>query len=146
MNAELELKVRDEVEALHVFFTGWIHGELSIDAFEADFVPRFDPEFLLVQPSGNLVPLDELLSAARGTHASNPEFRIAIRNVKVRRAFGNHVLATYEEWQRNAVAPKPPNNARMASIIFKQTDRLEWFHCHETWLPDAIASAGPYNF
>jgi hypothetical protein len=77
---------------------------------------------------------------------TNPTFRIAIRNVTVRRVLGGEVLATYEEWQRNALASTPPENARIATVLFKNSDSLEWLHIHETKMPEEVAAAGPYDF
>ena len=80
MNTTLESKVRDEIEALHDFFVGWFSGALPANAFKADFLDRFDREFLLIPPAGNLLKLDEFKGAVQQSHGSNPDFRIAIRN------------------------------------------------------------------
>ncbi len=146
MNSTLESKVRNEVEALHRFFVGWFSGALPINSFEPEFLARFDRDFLLIPPAGALLTLGELQTALQRSHASNPDFRIAIRNVKVHRVLDNHILATYEEWQRNALASKPPDNARITTVIFSQAQSLQWLHVHEIWLPESIASAGPYDF
>jgi hypothetical protein len=146
MSTELELVVRDEVEALHVFFVGWFSGMLPADAFETEFLGQFDEEFILIPPAGTLLSLADFQSAVRRSHGTNPDFRIAIRNVKVRRVMDDHVLATYEEWQRNALASTPPDNARIVTVIFRKALPLKWVHVHETRLPESIASAGPYDF
>jgi hypothetical protein len=90
--------------------------------------------------------LDQLSERVRSAHASNAEFRVAIRNVTVRRQHGGHLLATYEEWQRNALASTPPDNGRIPTVRFRDVRPLEWLHIHETWLPDSVARAGPYDF
>lgn len=138
--------VRQEVQALHEFFVGWFAGTLAHSDFEAAFLARFDPAFLLVAPGGALMTLDDLAASVRRGYASNPGFRIAIRNVRIRQLFDRHILATYEEWQRNALASTPPENARIASVLLRKAEPLQWLHIHETWLPDAVASAGPYDF
>ena len=59
------------------------------------------------------------------------------------------MLATYEEWQRNALASTPPDNGRVATVLFEDDraeDRLRWLHIHETWLPEEVMAAGPYDF
>ena len=142
----LEERVRCEIESLHEFFMRWFSGAIEAGAFEAGFLRRFDPEFLLVPPAGGLLTLAELSEGVRSARATNPHFRIAIRNVTVRRRFEGHVLATYEEWQRNAIASKPLENARVATALFEDAEPLVWLHIHETWLPEAVASAGPYDF
>ena len=144
--ADVESVVRAEIEALHEFFVGWFSGALAADAFEAGFSARFDPQFLLVPPAGTLRSLPQLTESVRARHATNPEFRIAIRNVKLRRRLDGHLLATYEEWQCNALASRPPENARIATVLFRDVRPLRWLHIHETWLPEAIARAGPYDF
>ena len=134
------------MEALHTFFVGWFSGSLPEHEFEAGFLNRFDPDFLLIPPAGTLLTLDELAAGVRRAHATNPEFRIAIRNVTVRRMLDGHILATYEEWQRNALASKPPENARLATVLFENTEPLRWLHIHETWMPASVAAKGPYDF
>lgn len=149
MTRDIESAVRDEIEALHEFFVGWFSGVLSKDVFESRFLDRFDSEFLLVPPAGRLLGLDDLAAGVRENYATNSDFRIAIRNVKVRREFDGKVLATYEEWQRNALASTPPDNGRIASVLFSDNGAaapIRWLHIHETWLPEAIMTAGPYDF
>lgn len=146
LNDSLESEVRHEVEALHNFFVGWFSGSLPVNAFETQFLSRLDRDFALIPPAGTLLTLNDFQTALRRNHGTNPDFRIAIRNVKVHRVLNGHILATYEEWQRNALASKPPDNARIASVIFDWSQPLRWLHVHETWLPEPVASAGPYDF
>ena len=127
--------VREEVEALHRFFVDWFTGAVAADTFEAGFLARLDPDFVLIPPAGEVLTLELLAGAVRERHASNPDFRIAIRNVRVRRVWDSTVLATYEEWQRNALATTPPDNARVASVLFRAGEPLCWLHVHETRMP-----------
>lgn len=143
---ELLDAVREEIEALHEFFVGWFSGALPETAFEDGFLRRFDPAFILIPPAGTLLGIADLAASVRSAHATNPPFRIAIRNVTLRRTFDQHVLATYEEWQRHALASKPPENARLATVLFRRSEPLTWLHIHETWMPAAVAAAGPYDF
>lgn len=145
-DTRLQEVVRDEIEALHRFFVGWFSGSLAASEFDAGFLQRFDPGFRLVPPAGTLLGLDDLAGSVRSAHASNPEFRIAIRNVEVRLTSSEHVIATYEEWQRNALASTPPDNGRVATVVFANARPLRWLHVHETWLPEPVATAGPYDF
>lgn len=64
----------------------------------------------------------------------------------MRRAFPGYVLATYEEWQRNAIASKPADNGRIATALFRAREQLRWIHVHETWLPRDVMAAGPFDF
>jgi len=146
MTGAVEACVRAEVEALHAFFVGWFSGALPTERFEPDFLARFDPAFLLIPPAGSLLTLEQLAESVRRGHGTNADFRIAIRNVRVRRQTGHTIIATYEEWQRNALASTPPDNARIATVIFEDARPLRWLHVHETSMPEAVAAAGPYDF
>lgn len=141
-----EAAIRQEIETLHEFFVGWFSGALRESVFDTQFTPRFDPEFVLIPPSGELLTLAQLSSGLRATYGRNPDFRIAIRNVQLRRVAASHLLATYEEWQRHALASTPPDNARLATVLFDRSDGLHWLHVHETWLPAEQMAAGPYDF
>jgi len=146
--SDLHEVVKAEIEALHGFFVGWFGGSLPSDAgtFDANFAARFDEEFILIPPAGITQRCEDFFPQVRSAHASNPSFRIAIRNVQVRREERGLVLATYEEWQRNALASTPPDNGRVASVLFRRAEGLRWLHVHETWLPEEVMRAGPYDF
>lgn len=146
MSANTESAVRTEVEALHEFFVGWFSGALSASVFDTEFLPRFSPDFHLVPPAGTLMNFEQLTEAIRSAHDTNPEFLIAIRNVTIRAQFDGHILATYEEWQRNALASQPRDNGRIATVVLRDTRPLQWLHVHETWLPQDIMEAGRYDF
>ncbi len=138
--------VKTEIEALHEFFVAWFTGKISEQDFDTNFLHRFDSEFLLIPPAGVILSLQDIATSIREGYNSNPNFRIAIRNVQVRRVFSGYILATYEEWQRNALASTPPDNARLATVLFTDTRPLRWLHIHETWMPKDVAEAGPYDF
>jgi hypothetical protein len=138
--------VKKEIEALHEFFVGWFSGELDESEFDAGFLARFDPDFHLIPPAGIVLDRDGIAAGIREGYATNPGFRIAIRNVRILRRFDGHTLAMYEEWQRNALASEPPENARLATVLFSDTQPLQWLHVHETWMPDEVMAAGPYDF
>ncbi len=151
-------RVRTEIERLHAFLVGWFTGALPESAFGPDFLDRFHPDLVLIPPSGNTLSVDQFSSGTRSAHGSNPDFRVAIRNVRVlscceQAGPGSLIIATYEEWQRNALATEPPNNGRAATVVFEQrlagdgeSEPLRWLHIHETGLPKAISDAGPYDF
>jgi hypothetical protein len=56
---------------------------------------------------------------------------------------GGLVLATYEEWQRQADGS---GSGRLSSVVFRQQpgtpNGLLWLHVHETWLPQAVQRRG----
>lgn len=142
----VEAAARAEIESLHEFFVGWFSGTLPDEAFESNFLPRFSEDVVFIPPAGFQFGFDELATAVRERYASNPEFRIAIRNVRVHQETPELVIATYEEWQRNALASSPPDNGRVATVVFKKGERLRWLHIHETWVPPEQMAAGPYDF
>ena len=146
LNSALEARVRAEIEALHHFFVGWFTGVLDEQAFQPGFLDRFDPGFLLIPPAGVVLRLGDLATQIRQAHGSNPKFRIAIRNVRLRRHNDGQVLATYEEWQRNALASIPLDNGRIATVWFDRSEPLRWLHVHETWMPSVQMQAGPFDF
>jgi hypothetical protein len=150
--SELADQVRAEIEAMHEFFVGWFTGKLANDddVFQRGFARRFDPAFVLIPPAGNLLPLAGLTKSIRSAHDSNREFRIAIRDVVLRRELRDVVVVTYQEWQRNAKASTPANNGRISTALLRPEavapGGFAWLHIHECWLPPAIMQAGPYEF
>lgn len=146
MNNRVLNEVRNEVESLHEFFCDWFTGQLPEEEFERQFLSRFSSDLVFIPPAGNLLGLDDLSASVRAGYASNPDFRIQIRNVTVCREFDGHLIATYEEWQRNALASKPANNGRIASVVFTKGQSLKWLHIHETWLPKENMDADSYDF
>lgn len=135
MSNPINKRVRNEIEALHEFFVGWFTGALPERAFEETFLLRFAPDLVFIPPAGRLLGLADLSAAIRAGYASNPEFRIQIRNVQDRRTVDGYVLATYEEWQRNALASIPADNGRIATVLFSVSEQLRWCHIHETSVP-----------
>lgn len=146
MNALIQEQVRIEVEDLHAFFCLWFAGKLPKTDFGSKFSSRFAEDLVFIPPVGKLLGLEELSTLIYKGYASNPEFRIQIREVSIEKVFGDYYLATYEEWQRNALASTPPDNGRIATVVFKSGDPLQWVHIHETWLPETIIATGDYNF
>jgi len=138
--------VRIEIESLHDFFVGWFTGRLGKSAFETGLRCRLSEDFVLIPPGGQRLSLNQLSSNLQGAHGSNPDFKIEIREVQILRVFDGHVLATYEEWQRNALASEPADNGRVSTVLFRNEKSLTWLHVHETWLPKSIMEAGPYDF
>ncbi len=137
----LARQVKAEIEALHRFFVEWIHGSVAADddSFQRGFARRFDPGFVLIGPDGALVPLARLTKGIHAAHGSNPDFAIEIRDVVLRRDLGEHVVVTYEEWQRGARHAATPDNARISTALLRR-DRVApggfaWLHLHECALP-----------
>lgn len=146
--------VSREVIDFHRLFEAWFGGrcENSDVYFKTHLRNRLAPDFRIVMPAGRILRGAALLADMRQAHGTNLQFRINIRNIEVRSLGedGKLILATYEEWQKNALNSKPPNNARIASALLKRDDAapngLIWLHVHETWLPGAEVSAVPFDF
>ena len=138
--------VQAEIESLHEFFCHWFGGTTPESVFESEFLTRFAEDLVFIPPAGRCLGLGDLSESVKAGYASNPNFRVQIRNVKIRRQFGEYVLATYEEWQRNALASTPPNNGRLATVLFHAGSHLSWLHIHETWLPRDVMDADLYEF
>lgn len=142
--------VRTELEALHAFFVRWFGGDVPAtdDVFAEGLVDRLDPTFVIVQPAGQLMSKADIERGIRAGYGKSPGFRIAIRNVVVQRELADILVVTYEEWQRNAQASEPPDNGRAATVLFRREadGTLRWLHVHETWLPEKVMQAGPYDF
>ncbi len=148
MNRTAVADVREEIEALHRFFVAWFAGRCARDdeTVERELLQRLDERFVLIQPGGALRSRADFSSGLRSAHGTNPDFRIAIRDVQIRHSWNRHLLATYEEWQRNARASTPPDNGRLSTVLFEVADGFKWLHVHETWLPETVMRAGPYDF
>ena len=146
MTEDMERDVREEVERIHRFFVDWFAGAVPESEFATQLVDRLDPNFVIVPPDGALLEFETLIPGLRQGYGTNPDFKIAIRNLKVRHVSPDHVIATYEEWQRNARSTASPDNGRISTAIFANTDPLVWLHIHETRLPEEVSAAGPYDF
>ena len=151
-DSALAIAARQEIEDLHAFFVGWFSGQLANDddTFQRGFARRFDPGFLLIPPAGTLLPLAKLSQSIRAGYGTNPDFRIQIRNVTLRREIGKTAVLTYEEWQRSAKASTPADNGRVATVLMTP-DRVapggfSWLHLHECWLPRELMDADPFDF
>ncbi len=144
--------VKQEVIDLHDFFVGWFAGTIpnTDEAYASGFTDRCDDGFILIPPAGGLTQLSDLASGLRGGYGNNPDFRIQVRNVEVRHATDDLVIATYEEWQRNAKSSTPSDNGRVSTAVFRPdpsaSNGLRWLHVHETWLPSEVMAAGPFDF
>ena len=138
--------VKKEIEELHEFFCEWFGGSMSESLFESEFLNRFSEDLVSIPPAGRYLSLHDISKSVRAGYNTNPQFRVQIRNVKITQHLGDYIVATYEEWQRNALASTPPDNGRVATVLFHSGDRLRWLHIHETWLPEEIMEADSYDF
>ncbi|MFQ5994102.1 MAG: hypothetical protein ACE5K1_03330 [Acidiferrobacterales bacterium] len=153
-DSELNRAVLQEIINSHRFFEAWFSGQCEGgDAyFSKHLLSRIAPDFHIVMPGGKLMSGKSLLGDIRKAYGTNPQFKIEIRNVVGRRLdkIGVLMLATYEEWQKNALNSKPANNARLSSALFRRDPSVPngflWVHVHETWLPEAVVSVDRFDF
>ena len=138
--------VTKEIVELHDFFTEWFNGTANRDQLEPLFLSRMHKDLMFISPEGQVMTVDMLKSGFDQGYGSNPEFRIAIRDVDVRCERGDLVLATYTEWQRGAARSASSNNARVTTVLMELGEPLTWLHVQETWLPEALRRAGPFDF
>ena len=143
---DLEDAVRNEVEELHRFFVAWFAGEVDKAELESRFVPHLEDDLLYITPDGNRIGHDGLLEMIRGAHGANADFRIQVRDVRILRDLGDHLIVTYSEWQKQARFSEPSNNARFTTAILTKARPFKWLHIHETSLPEAERGADPFDF
>jgi len=133
----MDLRAATEIEQLHQFFQDWFRGELDkTDEAFARFENALSPGFIIISPDGAAHDRESILDAVRSGHGSDPSAEIWIRNVRLRATGRDHVLATYEEWQRL----RGDERGRLSTVLFDRDDEaangLRWRHVHETWLSE----------
>lgn len=151
--SEIQQAIAREIEDIHVFFADWFtgRGEGGAEALQHGLGRRLAPDFAIILPGGEIMVAEDLLDALAGAHGSNPDFRIAIRNIETRAELGLGMwLVTYEEWQKNAINSTPPDNGRISSAVLAEAHTLglpfQWLHLHETWLPSGRIAGEPFDF
>lgn len=144
--SSLEQDVREEVELLHRFFVRWFNGTAERAELGETFLPRMDEETFFVSPDGQRMERDGLVAMFDAAHGANPDFRIAVREVRLLREIGDTLVITYSEWQRGARASARSENGRVTSALLRRGQPFKWLHVHETWLPEAEQAAGDYDF
>lgn len=137
--------VRREIEDLHVFFVNWFNGKAPKQALKSQFSARFHPNFVFISPGGQVLQLNQLTAGITSTYATHQNFRIKIRDVAIRHDLGNYLMATYTEWQIGSKRT-PTKNGRLSSVILTKQWPMKWLQVHETWLPEDVQAAGPYDF
>ncbi len=143
---DLEASIRSEIEDLHVFFVDWFTGAAPKDQLETRFGAAMDTDVVFVSPDGARLGRADLMNGFASGYGANKDFRIAIRDVKVRREMGDLVLATYTEWQRGAARSGRAENGRFTTVLMTRDAPHRWLHVHETWLPEAEQAEPSYDF
>ncbi len=141
----LEHKVRIEVEEMHQFFVDWFNGTADQLVFDK-FTSRFDSKVNYIGPGGSLLDRNALVGFLGGARGISSDFRIAIRDVKIQHLSDSHIIATYTEWQRQAIFSDRPENGRVTTVILSKSEPFRWLHIHETWLPEEIFRKELFDF
>lgn len=143
----MEDLIERELAASHRFFREWYaglcpHSEAYVAAY---FVGRLDPGFHFIDPTGEIIDVARLGRELWASYGTGSDFAMSAENLRCRFGDGDIVIATYHEWQRNAVRTRPPDNGRIATALFRVDDSavngLRWVHVHETWLPEPVVRA-----
>ena len=85
----------------------------------------------------------------KSIYGSNPDFRIKIRDIRVRNQGGDLAVVNYHEWQRNAKDSDAPNNGRVTTMVLRDRggdNGPEIMQVHETWLPDDVVKGADFGF
>ncbi|MEL7465176.1 MAG: nuclear transport factor 2 family protein [Pseudomonadota bacterium] len=141
----LEASIREDVEDLHRFFVDWFGGRLERSALETRFAAAIDPGCLYITPDCERMDQPTLVRMMAGAFGANPDFRIAIRDVRIQRDLGDTVLATYVERQAGAQR-SASRNGRFTTVLMTKSTPHRWLHIHETWLPEAEQAMGDFDF
>lgn len=141
-------RVRDAIVAQHDFFTAWVAGRCAGDETTFDEgVRRLSRQLSVIMPGGKAFTFDVFAKYMRSIYASNPKFRIKIRNVAIRHRVGDVFVVNYEEWERDAKDSTPANNGRLSTMVLRDRGSdFDILHVHETWMPAEIMAAGDYDF
>ena len=128
--------VEREIRDLHTFFEAWYRGAIDdTDVSFARLESVLAPEFTLITSDGFTASREQLLPLMRAEYAAKPEIEISIKNVQLKLASGEILLATYEEHGVTANGPR----ATLITVVLRRNPNtpngLEWVHIHEVRLP-----------
>ena len=121
-----------EIVDLHAFFEAWIRG--TEDDFSR-FERAVQPEITLVSPGGSVLPLESLAREILAMHATVPDFRLWVSDVKVVHDGGDAWVLTYREWQEGRDTAR---TGRFATAVLRAATTaplgVAWRLVQETWL------------
>ena len=131
--------VQQEITRLHDFFVEWMTGTiLQSDKNFAQFTDSISENFYIVAPSGQLTQRGALVERLYHAHNQRHDFSIRVEDVQVRHTFGDVIIATYEEWQKDG---NDKITALLSTAVFTidklKPNGLLWQCVHETRLPQS---------
>jgi hypothetical protein len=145
----------DQIEAtihdIHEFFTDWVGGRCPGDdaIFQKNALDRLSDDLVAIMPGGRSFGKTDFAGYMKGIYASNPAFRIKIRDIRVRHAGADLAVVNYHEWQRDAKDSDSPNNGRITTMVVRdrgESREPEILQVHETWLPDEVVKNADFEF
>lgn len=144
---EIERTIHD----IHAFFTEWVSGRCPGEAeiFKTRALDRIADDWVGIFPVGRKFGKKDFEGYMSAMYASNPDFRIRIRNVEVPHLAERMAVANYQEWQRNARDSDKPDNGRIVTMVLGMRPShggIQILQVHETWLPEEIVAAEDFDF
>ena len=119
-----------EIIDIHVALENWLGaGEGDVNALLA----RFQPDFLMVPPSGAHLDHDALVSFLNAQRASRPGLKITIDALTTLQSWEGGAVLHYRETQTR---PDQPVNVRWSTAVLNQEGgNITWRLLHETTQP-----------
>ena len=143
-------RIQTEIDGIHDFFTDWVNGNCSGDeeTFKTRALDHMADSLVVTMPAGRTFGKSDFAGYMGSIYGSNPDFKIKIRNIKIRHQVGDIVVVNYDEWQRGAKDSDDPNNGRRTTMVLRDLDgdAFEFLQVHETWLPKDVVESGDFNF
>ncbi|HGE6929526.1 MAG: DUF4440 domain-containing protein [Mesorhizobium sp.] len=115
---------------IHIALESWLGaGEGHVDALLA----RFQPNFLMVPPSGAHLNHDALARFLHAQGGSRPGLKIIIDELTTLQSWDNGAVLHYRETQTR---PDQPVNVRWSTAVLnREGETISWRLLHETAQP-----------
>ena len=144
-------QIETVIHDIHEFFTDWVGGRCSGDAetFRRNALDRLSDDLVAIMPGGRSFGKNDFEGYMKSIYGSNPDFRIKIRDIRVRHQGGDLAVVNYHEWERNAKDSDEPNNGRVTTMVLRDRggdNGPEIMQVHETWLPDDVVKEADFGF
>jgi hypothetical protein len=143
-------QIETAIHEIHDFFTDWVGGKCPGDArtFKRNALDRLSNDLVAIMPGGQSFGKRDFEGYMTSIYGSNPDFRIKIRDIRLRHQIGDVAVVNYHEWQRNAKDSDEPNNGRLTTMVVRDrgAETLEFLQVHETWLPSEFVKDASFDF
>jgi hypothetical protein len=144
-------QIEATIHDIHEFFTDWVGGRCPGDdvTFQKNALDRLSDDLVAIMPGGRSFGKNDFEGYMKGIYASNPAFRIEIRDIRIRHTGADLAVVNYHEWQRDAKDSDDPNNGRITTMVVRDRGKgrePEILQVHETWLPDEVVKNADFEF